>query len=153
MTISGRHPSHRGYTGVVRQICRIAVFPVALVVAVASAMAAMDRGVDPVAAMFSVYLAGMVVVTALERLFSWIFSVGELHRWHHSTRMHEANRNYGNTFIIWDAVFGTRFLPSDRSRPEAVGIEGLAAFPQSLPAQFLAPFRWRRIEEASEAVR
>ena len=78
MTICGRHASHRGYTDVVRQICRIAVFPVALVVAVASAMAAMDRGVDPVAAMFSVYLAGMVVVTALERLFSWIFSVGEL---------------------------------------------------------------------------
>jgi sterol desaturase/sphingolipid hydroxylase (fatty acid hydroxylase superfamily) len=87
------------------------------------------------------------------RPFSWIFSIGELHRWHHSTQMHEANRNYGNTFIFWDAVFGTRFLPSDRSRPEAVGIEGLAAFPQSLPAQFLAPFRWRRIEEVSDAVR
>ncbi len=291
-----------------RKIVRIAVFPVALVVAIAAAMAAMDRGVDPVAAMFSVYLAGMVAVTALERLlpfdrewnhsygdlgadalylpttwlvgglllpasaalalvlaswlsaalgtglwpthwpllaqvglasivaeffdywahramhesrtlwrfhtihhsaprlywlnatrthpgetlfrgfvgglplailgvgapvlavwmvigrvaglfqhanidfelrpFSMVFSIGELHRWHHSTQTHEANRNYGNTFIFWDSVFGTRFLPLDRTRPEKVGIDGLAAFPKSLPAQLLAPFRFRRIEAA-----
>jgi sterol desaturase/sphingolipid hydroxylase (fatty acid hydroxylase superfamily) len=83
------------------------------------------------------------------RPFSWIFSIGALHRWHHSTRTQEANRNYGNTFIFWDSVFGTRFLPSDRTRPEAIGIDGLAAFPKSLPAQLLAPFRFRRIEEAS----
>ncbi len=86
------------------------------------------------------------------RPFSMVFSIGELHRWHHSTRTHEANRNYGNTFIFWDSVFGTRFLPSDRTRPEAVGIDGLEAFPKSLPAQLLAPFRYRRIEEASGAV-
>jgi sterol desaturase/sphingolipid hydroxylase (fatty acid hydroxylase superfamily) len=85
------------------------------------------------------------------RPFSWIFSIGELHRWHHSTRVEEANRNYGNTFIFWDAVFGTRFLPAQRSRPETVGIEGLDAFPKSLPAQLLAPFRWARIVRASGA--
>jgi sterol desaturase/sphingolipid hydroxylase (fatty acid hydroxylase superfamily) len=83
------------------------------------------------------------------RPFAWIFSIGALHRWHHSTQVHEANQNYGNTFIFWDAVFGTRFLPDDRTRPEAVGIDGLAAFPKSLPAQLLAPFRWRKMEEAS----
>ena len=51
--------------------------------------------------------------------------------------------------IFWDSVFGTRFLPLDRTRPEKVGIDGLAAFPKSLPAQLLAPFRFRRIEAAS----
>ena len=84
------------------------------------------------------------------RPFSWIFSIGELHRWHHSARVEEANRNYGNTFIFWDALFGTRFLPPDRSRPDAVGIAGLDAFPRSLPAQLLAPFRWQRIRQESE---
>lgn len=293
------------------QIIRIAVFPLALIAAVATVMIAMDRGVDPVGAMFGVYLAGMIVVTALERLlpfdrewnrssgdlgadalylpttwlvgalmqpasaalalalaswlsaslgtglwpmewpllaqvalasvvaelfdywahramhesrtlwrfhsihhsaprlywlnatrthpgetlfrgfvgglplailgvgapvlavwmvigrvaglfqhanidfelrpFSWIFSIGELHRWHHSTLAHEANRNYGNTFIFWDAVFGTRFLPSDRARPEEVGIDGLAGFPSSLPAQLLVPFRWKQLERGGRS--
>jgi sterol desaturase/sphingolipid hydroxylase (fatty acid hydroxylase superfamily) len=76
---------------------------------------------------------------------SWIFSVGELHRWHHSRSRDEANRNYGNNFIFWDAVFGTRFLPADREPPAKLGIEGLDGFPRTLGAQLLAPFRWSGI--------
>ena len=83
------------------------------------------------------------------RPFSWIFSIGELHRWHHSALPQEANRNYGNSFIFWDAVFGTRFLPPDRIRPEEVGIGGLAEFPGSLGAQLLVPFRWRQLERVA----
>jgi sterol desaturase/sphingolipid hydroxylase (fatty acid hydroxylase superfamily) len=79
---------------------------------------------------------------------SWIFSVGELHRWHHSTVIGEANRNYGNNFIFWDAVFGTRFLPGDRHCPNALGIGGLGAFPSTLAGQLAAPFRWSRINGA-----
>jgi sterol desaturase/sphingolipid hydroxylase (fatty acid hydroxylase superfamily) len=81
--------------------------------------------------------------------FSWIFSIGDLHRWHHSRERAEADSNYGNSFIFWDAVFGTRYLPPDREPPDQVGIGGLDAFPTRLPAQLLAPFRWRRIERAS----
>jgi len=73
---------------------------------------------------------------------SWIFSIGELHRWHHSTMIAEANRNYGNNFIFWDAVFGTRFYPSDRHCPSALGIGAQGAFPRTLAAQLAAPFRW-----------
>ena len=36
-----------------------------------------------------------------------VFSTPEAHRWHHSTQSGEANRNYGNAFLIWDHVFGT----------------------------------------------
>ena len=82
---------------------------------------------------------------------SWIFSVGELHRWHHSQVIDEANRNYGNNFILWDAVFGTRFLPGDRAAPEALGIGGLDAFPRGYLAQLVAPIRWNEITRASEA--
>jgi sterol desaturase/sphingolipid hydroxylase (fatty acid hydroxylase superfamily) len=71
---------------------------------------------------------------------SWIFSVGELHRWHHSTVIAEANQNYGNNFIFWDAVFGTRFFPRDRHCPNELGIG--TVFPPTLAGQLAAPFRW-----------
>ena len=81
---------------------------------------------------------------------NWIFSLTELHRWHHSRRMEEANHNYGGNLIVWDVVFGTRWLPDDRDPPEAIGIEALPAFPKGFVANLLVPFRWRRVvEEAS----
>jgi sterol desaturase/sphingolipid hydroxylase (fatty acid hydroxylase superfamily) len=84
---------------------------------------------------------------------SWVFSVGELHRWHHSRLRAEADCNYGNNFIFWDAFFGTRYLPPDRSPPDEVGIDGLDGFPQRLWQQIVAPWRWQRIERASAAAR
>jgi sterol desaturase/sphingolipid hydroxylase (fatty acid hydroxylase superfamily) len=80
---------------------------------------------------------------------SWIFSVGDLHRWHHSKVRSESDTNYGNVFIFWDAVFGTRFLPKDREPPEEVGIGGMEAFPRSFFAQWVSPFRWAKIRRAS----
>jgi sterol desaturase/sphingolipid hydroxylase (fatty acid hydroxylase superfamily) len=79
----------------------------------------------------------------------WVFSVGELHRWHHARARAEADCNYGNNFIFWDAVFGTRYLPASRRAPEEVGIEGLDAFPAGVVAQVLAPLRWDRIRRES----
>ncbi|MCB0997625.1 MAG: sterol desaturase family protein [Acidimicrobiales bacterium] len=38
----------------------------------------------------------------------------ELHRWHHSVELVEANHNYGNNVIVWDTLFGTRWLPAGR---------------------------------------
>lgn len=73
---------------------------------------------------------------------SWIFSVGAMHRWHHSPEAVEANTNYGNNFLFWDVVFGTRYLPVGRPAPENPGIGGLGAFPRTLGAQLVAPWRW-----------
>lgn len=51
-----------------------------------------------------------------------IFSTPEAHRWHHSTISSEANRNYGNAFLIWDHVFGT-YRPADGfSTDKVVGL-------------------------------
>jgi sterol desaturase/sphingolipid hydroxylase (fatty acid hydroxylase superfamily) len=75
--------------------------------------------------------------------FSWIFSIGELHRWHHARGFRAAQCNYGNTFIVWDAVFGTRRLPEGLPSPAEVGIEGMEDFPRSWGRQLLAPLRWR----------
>lgn len=74
---------------------------------------------------------------------SWIFSIGDLHRWHHSRLRSEHDQNYGNNFIFWDAVFGTRFLPPERRPPDDIGIDN---FPRTVTAQILAPLRWQQIQ-------
>lgn len=75
-------------------------------------------------------------------VLSWIFSVGEMHRWHHSIELAEANANYGSNFLFWDVVFGTRFRDADRSGPEVIGIQN-DDLPASWWAQLGAPFRPR----------
>jgi sterol desaturase/sphingolipid hydroxylase (fatty acid hydroxylase superfamily) len=77
---------------------------------------------------------------------NWIFSMAELHRWHHSPLVRESNTNYGQTLILWDIVFRTRFLPADRKPPEAVGIADLPGFPMTWWAQLCSPWRWDRVE-------
>jgi sterol desaturase/sphingolipid hydroxylase (fatty acid hydroxylase superfamily) len=83
---------------------------------------------------------------------NWIFSMAELHRWHHSRLVRESNTNYGQTLILWDIVFGTRFLPTDREPPPDIGIANLDAFPMTWWAQMLSPFRWSRIRAESAAI-
>jgi sterol desaturase/sphingolipid hydroxylase (fatty acid hydroxylase superfamily) len=80
---------------------------------------------------------------------NWIFSMAELHRWHHSPKMEEANHNYGQNIILYDILFGTRYLPKDREPPEHPGIESLPTFPMTWWAQVLSPFRWKQIKAAS----
>jgi sterol desaturase/sphingolipid hydroxylase (fatty acid hydroxylase superfamily) len=82
---------------------------------------------------------------------NWVFSMAELHRWHHSRNMREANTNYGGNLIVWDIVFGTRFLPTDRQPPADIGLADLPAFPMTFLAQLASPFRWKQITGASTA--
>ncbi len=82
---------------------------------------------------------------------NWIFSMAELHRWHHSPVIEESNTNYGQNLIVWDIVFGTRFLPSDREAPRKIGLNGLASFPMDYWGQLMSPFRWREIERERES--
>lgn len=80
---------------------------------------------------------------------NWFFSMAELHRWHHSKTVFEANHNYGQTVSVWDWVFGTRYLPKDRHPPEEIGIADLPSFPMTWWAQILSPFRWSKIKQSS----
>lgn len=80
---------------------------------------------------------------------NWIFSMAELHRWHHSRSLREANTNYGQNLILWDIVFGSRYLPSDRESPTDIGIAELSAFPMSWWKQLISPFTWSSIKAAS----
>ena len=84
---------------------------------------------------------------------SWIYSIGDAHRWHHSKERGEADTNYGNVYLFWDAIFGTRYVPDDLEPPTEAGVEGLEAFPRNYFAQWASPFRWQAILDASAARR
>ena len=71
-------------------------------------------------------------------VLNYIFSTAELHRWHHSKILREANHNYSNTTIVWDIVFGTYYRPRDRSLARA-GIQN-DRYPMSFGRQLLGPF-------------
>ncbi len=72
---------------------------------------------------------------------NYLISGPELHRWHHSVRIRESDRNFGNNLIVWDLVFGTRYLPRER----AVGELGLRNrhYPLSFASQLWTPFAGR----------
>ena len=76
---------------------------------------------------------------------NWVFSMAELHRWHHSPIVEEADHNYGGNLIFWDIVFGTRWLPADREPPVEIGIGDMPQFPQGFWALLTSPFRWSKV--------
>lgn len=80
---------------------------------------------------------------------NWFFSMAELHRWHHSKHLQEANTNYGANIIWWDIVFGSRYLPANRVAPTDIGIEKLPNFPKGYLAHIASPFRWSTIERTA----
>lgn len=82
---------------------------------------------------------------------NWFFSMAELHRWHHSKHLEEANTNYGANIIWWDIVFRSRFFPDDRQPPAEIGIENLPDFPKGYWGHLSSPFRWSAIERSTRA--
>jgi len=75
---------------------------------------------------------------------NYLFSMAELHRWHHSLNLEEANANYGNNILFWDLVFGTVHYPKDRSASSHIGLSDMPDFPKSYLGQILSPWRWER---------
>jgi sterol desaturase/sphingolipid hydroxylase (fatty acid hydroxylase superfamily) len=76
-------------------------------------------------------------------LLSYIFNTPELHRWHHSRDLHEANRNFSENVMLWDMLFGTYYNPGHRP-PVDIGINEY--MPPGFWAQLGWPFRavvWR----------
>lgn len=76
---------------------------------------------------------------------NYVFAMSELHRWHHSRRIHESDTNYGNNLIVWDLVFGTFFWPEDREVDE-VGLLN-PDFPRTYLDQLAAPFAERDLSK------
>jgi len=71
-------------------------------------------------------------------LLNYFISGPELHRWHHSMVKQESNHNYGNNFIIWDRLFGTCYLPTERDVQE-LGLVN-REYPLAFLEQMTIPF-------------
>jgi len=69
---------------------------------------------------------------------SWVFNTPGLHRWHHSRKIDEGNRNYGENLMIRDQIFGTYINPSRRP-PVNIGINEY--MPPSFLGQLAHPFK------------
>jgi sterol desaturase/sphingolipid hydroxylase (fatty acid hydroxylase superfamily) len=80
---------------------------------------------------------------------NYIFSMAELHRWHHSREPELANHNYGNNTIVWDLVFGTFFWPTDQQQASHDVGPGPTPMPLTFTGLFLSPFRARPESESS----
>lgn len=53
---------------------------------------------------------------------NYLFSTNEVHRWHHSTMLAEANQNYGYALVLWDHVFRTFHYAPSRNVPRQIGL-------------------------------
>lgn len=72
---------------------------------------------------------------------NYLIASAEAHRWHHAKDPKLANCNFSSTTILWDAVFGTRYLPK-RQRVREIGIMD-RSYPKDFWSQLFAPFRRR----------
>ncbi len=81
---------------------------------------------------------GMLTHCNVDMTFKWlpyIFNTPSLHRWHHSKKLVEGNRNYGENLMIWDHIFGTWINPN--KRPSAnIGIT------DDMPLKFTQQLAW-----------
>lgn len=73
-----------------------------------------------------------------------IFSMAELHRWHHARDPQLANGNYGATVLLWDWIFGTRRHPPALPDADGVGLWTGSTIPPGILAQWKYPFAGMR---------
>jgi len=98
-------------------------------------------------------LAGYFLVYAVNGLFQhsnvklrygWLNLIAgsaETHRWHHARDPRVGACNYGSTTMVWDRLFGTWYLPKDRTVGE-IGIPD-RRYPMDFWSQMVEPFRRR----------
>jgi sterol desaturase/sphingolipid hydroxylase (fatty acid hydroxylase superfamily) len=72
------------------------------------------------------------------RLLHRVVITPELHHWHHTNDPDAIHSNYSVFLPLWDQLFGTYFMPTDR-RPEEYGIDEY--MPEGIVAQLRYPFR------------
>ncbi len=62
------------------------------------------------------------------------------HRWHHTDEGEARDKNFAGLLPVWDILFGTYFMPSDRL-PASFGTQ--TPVPEGLAGQILFPFARR----------
>ncbi|MCA9510132.1 MAG: sterol desaturase family protein [Myxococcota bacterium] len=81
-----------------------------------------------------------------------LLATPELHREHHAKPIERHDRNYGDSLIVFDRLFGTFRAPEPSGVPsDDIGLPGIEV-PQTFAAHWRLPFAWRRLHaEASGA--
>jgi sterol desaturase/sphingolipid hydroxylase (fatty acid hydroxylase superfamily) len=74
----------------------------------------------------------------------YVINSPRFHVWHHDVILHgHHGQNFGVIFSLWDWLFGTAYLPTDRTQPDALGFESIEKFPKGLVSRFVYPF-WKK---------
>ncbi len=81
-------------------------------------------------------------------VLGYVFATQDAHRWHHSHELDESNRNFGNTTLVWDHVFGSFAVPKDRVAPAILGTTD-AVIPENYFVHLTVPFTLQRYELAT----
>lgn len=79
-----------------------------------------------------------------------LFASPIFHRWHHTLSAEAQNKNFSGFLPVWDLLFGTFYLPTDK-KPSTFGTEGTvpAGFLQQLAYPFHAKDRAQQVLEGS----
>jgi len=89
---------------------------------------------------------GMMTHCNIDLKFGWLayaFNTPTLHRFHHSRKLSEGNKNYGENLMLFDLMFGT--YHNVAKRPSAnIGISD--PMPKTFLGQLAQPFLPRRIQ-------
>ncbi len=72
---------------------------------------------------------------------NYLFIGTETHRFHHSAKVDEA-KNYGNTLVVWDIIFGT-FYRNPGTVPENLGMQQPNEYPDSNAALKVIAFPFK----------
>jgi sterol desaturase/sphingolipid hydroxylase (fatty acid hydroxylase superfamily) len=75
----------------------------------------------------------------LERRLAYLWITPALHRRHHSTKLHELNRNFGTIFVFWDRALRT-YLENSSAQKVTAGLP-YSAEVSSLRQALVLPFR------------
>lgn len=84
---------------------------------------------------------GMLTHCNVDMKFKWlsyIFNTPQLHRWHHSRKLVEGNRNYGENLMLWDHIFKSWTNPNRRPSSN-IGITD--DMPLKFTQQLIWPFK------------
>lgn len=73
-----------------------------------------------------------------------LFNTGELHRFHHSRNARESQMNLGKVLSIWDQVYGTYYLPEEKT-VKAFGLTKAEDIPVTFAGQLNYPFGFKGI--------
>lgn len=80
---------------------------------------------------------------------NYIFVSPRFHHWHHSRDPRAINCNYTTFFSFFDLIFGSYYLPKDKSFPDDLGENDYIK--EGLIAHFLYPLRcWVRLLKGQE---